>query len=104
MGDSKVKRDSKDPMPKAENSARVGGGNLPYPAGAEKHAQSKAERVSVASRFDKNKPGPEQPTRNDGGKTTQHGVKQSGGNVAATQAVEDHDQKKAQRVTAAQRF
>jgi hypothetical protein len=90
---SKMKRDSKDPMPKAENSARIGGGNDPAVAGGEKLGQKKAERVSVASRFDKNKPGPEQPTRSGGN-----------GNVAATQAVCDHGQKKAEHVKASQRF
>jgi hypothetical protein len=104
MGDSNVKRDSKDPQPTSRNSARVGGGNVPYPAGSEKHGQAKAEHVSVASRFDKNKPGPEQPTRNKGGKTTEHGVPQSGGNVAATNAVEDHNQRKSEHVRASQRY
>lgn len=93
MGDSKVRRDSKDPMPTAKNSARVNGGNVPYPAGAEKHGQSKAEKVSPASRFDLDKPGPEQPTRCNGN-----------GNTPVTQAPEDHKQRKAERVTASQRF
>ena len=104
MGDSKVKRDSKDPMPKAQNSARVGGGNMPYPAGAEKHGQAKAERVSVVSRFDKDKPGPEQPTRNADGEKNFHQVKTSGGNVPSTQAPEDHNQRKSEYVKASQRF
>ena len=104
MGDSKVKRDSKDPMPKAQNSARVGGGNMPYPAGAEKHNQKKAERVSVASRFDKDKPGPEQPTRNEDGKRNPFGIEQSGGNIPADQAREDHNQSKAEYVKASSRF
>ena len=93
MGDSKVKRDSKDPMPNANNTPRSGGGNEPYPSGAEKHGQKKAERVTVASRFDKDKPGPEQPTRCGGN-----------GNVPVSQAPEDHNQKKAEHVKASQRF
>lgn len=104
MGDSNVKRDSKDPMPKAQNSARVGGGNVPYPAGAEKHGQAKAERVTPASRFDKDKPGPEQPTRNNDGEKNFHQMKTSGGNVPATQAREDHNQKKSEHITASQRW
>jgi hypothetical protein len=89
---SKMKRDSKDGMPTERNSARDGGGNDPV-KGGEKLGQKKAERVSVASRFDKNKPGPEQPTRSGGN-----------GNVAATQAVCDHGQKKAEHIKASQRF
>lgn len=104
MGDSKVKRDSKDGTPTSRNSARVSGGNVPYPAGAEKHGQAKAERVSPASRFDKDKPGPEQPTRNSDGEKNFHQMKTSGGNVASSQAPEDHNQKKAEHVTAAQRY
>jgi len=99
------KRDSKDPQPNCDNSKRLGkdgGGNTPVTG--EKHDAKKAEKVSVASRFDGTVAGPEQPTRNNGGQTTQHGVKQSGGNVAATQAVETHDSKKAERVSAKDRF
>jgi hypothetical protein len=100
-----TKRDSKDPMPTKANSCREGkdgGGNTPVTG--EKHDAKKAERVSVKSRFDDLVAGPEQPTRNDGGKTTEHGVKQSGGNVAATQAKETHDSKKAERISASKRF
>ena len=100
-----TKRDSKDPMPTKENSCRCGkdgGGNTPVTG--EKHDAKKAERVSVASRFDDLVAGPEQPRRNQGGKTTEHGVKQSGGNVAASQAVETHDSKKAERVSEDSRF
>ena len=99
------KRDSKDPQPNADNSKRMGkdgGGNTPVIG--EKHDAKKAERVSVASRFDNTVAGPVQPTRNMGGKTTEHGVKQSGGNVAASQAVETHDSKKAERVSEDSRF
>lgn len=44
------KRDAKDPMPTADNSARAGkdgGGNTPYPAGAEKHNQGKARTIGA---------------------------------------------------------
>ena len=104
MGDSKVKRDSKDPMPTENNSQRVGGGNEAYPAGKEKHNQKKAERVTVASRFDLVKPGPEQPERNSDGNKNPFGINQTGGNIAADQAREDHDQKKAQYIKPASRF
>ena len=104
MGDSKVRRDSKDPMPTENNSQRVGGGNEPYPTGKEKHNQKKAERVTVASRFDKDKPGPEQPTRNEDGKRNPFGIEQSGGNIPADQAREDHNQSKAEYVKASSRF
>ena len=90
---SKVTRDSKDPMPTANNTQRKGGGNDPAPAGDEKLGQKKAERVTAAARFDSNKPGPEQPTRSGGD-----------GNVAASQATESHNQRKAERVKASQRF
>lgn len=86
------KRDSKDPMPTSANSARVGGGNDPAVAGAEKLGQKKAERVAASARFDSNKPGPEQPGR-DGG-----------GNMPVSQVVESHGQKKAERVKPSQRF
>ena len=86
-------RDSKDPMPSAENTARVGGGNEPYPAGAEKHNQGKAEKVSdTANRST----GPTanavaQPTRQNGD-----------GNTSVTG--ESHNSKKAQRVPASARW
>jgi hypothetical protein len=95
---------SKDPMPTERNSCRLGkdgGGNTPVTG--EKHDAKKAERVSVASRYDDTAKS-EQPTRNEGGKTTQHGIKQSGGNVAADQCKEMHDGKKAERVAASSRF
>jgi hypothetical protein len=85
--------DSKDPAPNASNSQRKGGGNDPAPAGDEKLNQAKAERVSAASRFDLNKPGPEQPTRTGGD-----------GNAPIAQAVEGHNQKKAEYIKASQRF
>src|SRR5271166_5570944 len=100
---SKMKRDSKDAMPNARHSHWEGGGNEPYPAGEEDHNQKKSERVSVASRFAKDKPGPTQPTRTVNGGLTRHGRPQSGGNLVVNQAVEDHNQKKAQHVTASQR-
>ena len=45
---SYTKRDSKDPMPNAQNTPRKDGGNVPYPAGAEEHNQSKATKVSAS--------------------------------------------------------
>ena len=86
------KRDSKDPMPSAGYTARLGfGGNDPG-TGGEKVGSGTAEKVSPASRFDSNKPGPEQPGR-DGG-----------GNKPVGQVVENHGQRKAERVKASQRF
>jgi hypothetical protein len=87
------KRDSKDAMPTAKNSARIGGGNDPAVPGAEKLGQKKAERVSVASRFDSPKPGPMQPTRTAGDGSTPVG-----------QVVENHNQKKSEYIKASQRF
>jgi hypothetical protein len=93
MGDNSLRRDSKDPMPTAKNSSRVGGGNLPYPAGAEKHNQGKGEKVSSAAN---RTTGPtaeavKQPTRQGGD-----------GNVPVTG--EDHNQRKAERVPASARW
>lgn len=93
MNSKKQVRDSKDPMPTANNSQRKGGGNDPAPAGDEKLNQKKAERVSPASRFDSPKPGPEQPTRTGGD-----------GNSPVAQAMESHGQKKAEYVKASQRY
>jgi hypothetical protein len=98
-----MKRDNKDPMPGAENSARVGGGNMPYPSGAEKHGQKKASKIASDEGL-MNPNSPEQPERNKGGATTEHGIPQSGGNVAVTHAAEKHGQKKAQRISADSRF
>lgn len=86
-------RDSKDPMPNASNSQRKGDGNDPAPAGDEKLGQKKAERILPSSRFDSQKPGPEQPTRSAGD-----------GNTPVAQAPESHNQKKSERIKASQRF
>lgn len=85
--------DSKDPNPTAANTARVGGGNTPYPKGAEGHGDGQAEYVTASQN---RTTGAEanavnQPTRQNGD-----------GNVSATG--EAHGQAKAQRITAAQRF
>lgn len=89
-----MKRDNKDPMPMAENSARVGGGNVPYPAGAEKHGQKKGEKITAADRLPLMNPNsPEQPTRCSGN-----------GNTPVSQAPEKKGQKKAEHITASQRF
>ena len=45
------KRDSKDPMPTADNSQREGGGNMPYPGGSEGHGAGKAEHVKESQRY-----------------------------------------------------
>lgn len=87
-----TKRDSKDPMPTADNTQREGGGNDPEVAG-EKHGQKKAQRVSVESRFNSNPSGPEQPHRTAGD-----------GNTPVGQVIENHNQKKSERVKASQRF
>ncbi len=83
-------RDSKDPMPTSKNSARQGGGNEVYPAGSEKHGQSKAEKISADSRFGSGV-GPTQPTRQKGD-----------GNTSVTG--ETHDSAKAEKISADSRF
>jgi hypothetical protein len=100
---SKEKRDSKDPQPTADNSQREGGGNEPYPAGDSKHGQKKAEKVKEGDRYTLRTGGETQPTRNTGGPAI-NGVQQTGGNVASTQAKEDHNQSKAERISADRRF
>lgn len=82
-------RDSKDPLPMAENVFRQNGdGN--EPAVGEKHGQKKAEKVSAASRWGA-PVGPDQPTRQNGD-----------GNEPATG--EMHNSKKAERVPASARW
>lgn len=106
MGDSKLRRDSKDPMPTANYSQRDGfGGNEPGTKD-EKHAAKKGERITASQN---RSTGPEamavdQPKRNAGGKTTQQGVPQSGGNVPAMNQTEDHAQSKAERIKESQRW
>lgn len=80
-------RDSKDPMPTADHSQRVGmGGNSPIPSGdAETKGSKKSEHVRPEARFILRKGGESQPTRQDGGNTPVTG--------------EMHDQKKGQTVT-----
>lgn len=83
-----TKRDSKDPSPTAQNTPRVGGGNTPYPAGAEKHDQAKAEKISASSNRTTGATAMAvpQPTRQNGdGNTTVTG--------------ESHDQAKAEKIT-----
>lgn len=90
---SKRVRDSKDPMPTGRNTARVGGGNTPYPAGAEDHGDGTAERVTASQN---RTTGPEarrvaQPTRQNGdGNTSVSG--------------ETHNSAKAERVSESQRW
>jgi hypothetical protein len=88
-----TKRDSKDPMPTGDNTDWVGGGNTPYPSGAEKHDQKKGRTISASSN---RTTGPTamavpQPTRQDGD-----------GNVPATG--ESHDQKKAMTIPESARW
>lgn len=89
-----TKRDSKDPMPTAKNTARVGeGGNTPYPAGAEKHDSSKAEKISASSNRTTGATAMAvpQPTRQNGdGNTTVTG--------------ETHNSAKAEKISADKRF
>lgn len=88
-----TKRDSKDPMPTKQNTPRVGGGNEPYPAGAEKHAQGKAEKISASQNRSTGATAMAvpQPTRQNGdGNTTVTG--------------ESHDQAKASKISADRRW
>jgi hypothetical protein len=97
------KRDSKDPMPTEKNSERLGkdgGGNTSVTG--EKHDGKKAERVSIASRFDDTVKGPDQPTRGDDKEI--NGVAQSGGNIPVDTQKETHDSKKSERIPASKRF
>ena len=90
---AKEKRDSKDPMPTEKNSQRLGkdgGGNTPVMG--EKHDAKKAERVTVASRFDDTFMGDVNAERPMGGNTSKDG---SG---------ESHDAKKSERIPASSRF
>jgi hypothetical protein len=89
---SKMKRDSKDPQPNANNSFRANGdGNVPVPAGQEKHDSKKAQTVKADQRFTLRSGNESQPTRQSGD-----------GNVPVTG--EDHGQGKAERVTSDRRW
>lgn len=105
MGDSKLRRDSKDPMPTANYSQRDGfGGNEPGTKD-EKHAAKKGERITANQN---RSTGPEamavtQPTRNSD-MDDSHGIGAGGGNVPVNQNPEDHAQKKAERVKESQRW
>jgi hypothetical protein len=84
-----MKRDSKDPLPTADNSMRdAPDGNSP--ATGEKHGSKKAQYISGDQRFTLRTGGESQPTRQG-----------EAGNTPATG--EMHNSKKAERVTAAQR-
>ena len=99
------KRDSKDPMPTADNSRRQNeAGNIPVTG--EKHDQKKGSKISSSQN---RTTGPTamavtQPTRNVGGADDSHGIGCSGGNVPVNQAPESHDQKKSQHITESQRW
>jgi hypothetical protein len=82
-----TKRDNKTPMPTADNSQREGGGNTPYPSGAEKHDAEKSMKIGADSN---RTTGPvamavDQPTRQGGGNTSVTG--------------ESHDQAKAEHIS-----
>ena len=91
------KRDSKDPMPTADNSQRQDGGNMPYPSGAVKHDQSKGEKIDS----DQNRT-----TGSTAMAVTQPVRQGMAGNtpVEGTATGESHDQKKAQYIKADQRW
>ena len=90
---SYTRRDSKDPIPTSANTARKDGGNVPYPAGAEKHDQGKGSKIGA----DANRStGPvanavPQPTRQNGD-----------GNTSVTG--EMHDQKKGSTISESARW
>lgn len=89
---AKQMRDSKDPMPNANNSFRSGeNGNSPVEGNQEGHGAAKAERVKEGQRYTLRTGGESQPTRQN-----------EGGNVPVTG--ESHDQKKAERISADRRF
>ena len=88
------KRDSKDPMPTADNVYRQNeAGNVPVTG--EKHDQAKASKISASQN---RTTGPvamavDQPVRMG-----------EAGNTPVGDATESHDQKKAQRVLESQRW
>lgn len=89
-----IKKESNVPSPTANNTPRGGkdgGGNTPYPAGAEKHGQTKATRVTSSQNRSGSGVGPEQPTRQNGN-----------GNTPVTG--ESHDQKKATTIPESSRW
>lgn len=87
------KRDSKDPMPTGDNSQLRGGGNEPYPAGAEDHGGDMAEHVTASQNRSTGSAAMAvpQPTRQGGD-----------GNVPVTG--EMHGQSKAERVPESARW
>ena len=89
---SYTKRDSKDPMPTAANTARQGGGNEPYPAGAETHGKVGSSKVGS----DVNR------TTGAVANAVQQPTRQGGGNTPVTG--ESHDQKKARTVPESARW
>jgi hypothetical protein len=87
-----TKRDSKDPMPKAENYVRGGeAGNTPVTG--EKHGQSKGRKISASSN---------RTTGAEANAVAQPERQGEAGNTSVTG--ESHNQKKAQRVTESQRW
>ena len=87
-----TKRDSKDPMPKAENVYRQNGDGNTTVTG-ERHDQAKAERISASSNRTTGKEAMAvpQPTRQNGD-----------GNTVVTG--ESHDQKKAETISEDRRW
>lgn len=88
----KVTRDSKDPMPTADNSQRKVGGNTPVTG--EDHDASKSEHITGDQRFTLRTGGETQPTR--GGF--------AGNTPVPSGQTEQHDQSKAERISADRRW
>ena len=84
-------RDSKDPMPTADFSQRLKGGNVPVGHPGTETGHAKAEHIKGDQRFTIRTGGETQPTRQGGD-----------GNTPVTGEL--HGQKKAERVSAESRF
>jgi hypothetical protein len=87
-----TKRGSKDPMPTADNSERQGGGNMPYPSGAEKHDAKKSMKIGS----DQNR------TTGAEAMAVDQPTRQGGGNTSVTG--ESHDQAKAEHISESARW
>lgn len=91
---AKNRRDSKDPLPSEGYTARLSfGGNDPG-TGGEKVGSGTAEKVSASQN---RTTGPE-------AKAVDQPGRDGGGNKPVAQVIENHGQKKAERVKASQRF
>jgi hypothetical protein len=88
------KRDSKDPLPSAGYTARLGfGGNDPG-TGGEKVGSGTAEKVSASQNR----------TTGSEANAVKQPMRDGGGNEPISQVIEQHGQRKAERVKASQRF